>query len=67
MMLDNTSYDKIKLIYKLSQMIWFIDKHALIDANNSGDKNSMDALIGLRKDLEKHLERLHKSACTVLQ
>lgn len=67
MMLDNASYDKVKLVYKISRMIWFIDKHALIDANSAGDREYIDMLIGLRKDLEKHLEKLQKSVCIVSQ
>lgn len=67
MMLDNASYNKVKLVCEISQIIWFIDKHALLDAQNAGDKESMDQLIGLRKDLEKHLEKLQTSVCMISQ
>ena len=65
MMLDNSTYNKVKLIYKLSRMIWFIDKHGLLDANNSGDKECLDNLVALKKDLEKHLEKLQISVCII--
>ena len=67
MMLDNSTYDKVKLIYKLSRMIWFIDKHALVDSTNAGDKECMSNLVNLKKDLEKHLEKLQQSVCIISQ
>lgn len=67
MILDNSTYNKVKLVYKISQIIWFIDKHGLIDANSSGDKDCMDSLIDLRRDLERHLEKLQKSVCIISQ
>lgn len=67
MMLDNSTYNKVKIIYQLSKIIWFIDRHGLTDANNAGDKECMDALINLQKDLKKHLEKLQKSICIVSQ
>ncbi len=67
MMLDNSTYNKVKLIYKLSRIIWFIDKHGLLDSNNSGDKECLDNLVALKKDLEKHLEKLQKSVCIISQ
>lgn len=67
MMLDNSTYNKVKVTYKLSRLIWFIEKHALIDAQNAGDKECLDALITLQKDLTKHLEKLQKTVCTISQ
>ncbi len=67
MMLDNTSYNKIKLTQELSQMIWFIDKHGLMDAEKAGDSECVDILAGMRKDLEKHLEKLQKNMCIISQ
>lgn len=67
MMLDNSTYNKVKLIYQLSKMIWFIDKHSLLDANNAGDKECAESLVNLKKDLEKYLEKLQKSVCIISQ
>lgn len=67
MLLDNASYDKIKLVHEISRIIWFIDKHALVDANNAGDMQYADILIGLRKDLERHLQKLQTSVCIISQ
>lgn len=67
MMLDNSSYNKIKLMHEVSKIIWFIDKHAILDAQNAGDRQSIDQLIGLRKDLEKHLEKIRTTVCIVSQ
>lgn len=67
MILDNTSYNKIKLLYKLSELAWFIEKHALLDAQTAGDKENADALLALQRDLQKHIEKLHKAACIITQ
>lgn len=66
-MLDNFTYDKVKLIYQLSKIIWFIEKHSLIDANNTGDKESLELIASLKKDLEKYLEKIQKSVCIISQ
>ena len=67
MMLDNSTYNKVKLICEISQLVWFIDKHALVDANSAGDKEWMDTLIGLRKELEAYIEKCQKSVCMISQ
>jgi hypothetical protein len=67
MMLDNVSFDKIKLLYKLSDLLWFIEKHALLDAQNAGDKECVDALVGIQRDFQKHIEKLQKSMCIISQ
>lgn len=67
MMLDNSTYNKVKLVYEISKLVWFIDKHALIDANDAGDKEWMDTLIGLRKQLEIYIEKSQKSVCMISQ
>lgn len=67
MMLDNCSYNKIKLLYKLSELKWFIEKHALNDANEAGDKSGAELLLALDRDLDKHIEKLHKAACVITQ
>lgn len=67
MMLDNSSYNKIKLIHEISANIWFIEKHALPDAQSAGDKEAIDAFTALHKDLQKHLEKIQKAMCIVSQ
>lgn len=67
MMLDNATYNKIKLIYKFSDLLWFIEKHALIDAEKAGDAELLVVLKEIQKDLSKHLGKLHKGVCVVSQ
>lgn len=67
MMLDNVTYDKIKLLYKMSDLAWFIEKHALADAQNAGDKECADSLMGIQRDLQKHIEKLQRSMCIISQ
>lgn len=66
-MLDNCSYNKIKLLHELSCLLWFLEKHAIKDAENAGDRDCVELLTALQRDLNKHLEKLNKSVCTVLQ
>lgn len=67
MMLDNSSFNKVKLLYKLSDLVWFLEKHAIVDAHSAGDAAGAEMLLGLQRDLEKHIEKLHRSACTITQ
>ncbi len=67
MMLDNSTYNKIKMLSTLSKLCWFIDKHALKDAQEAGDKECVKALTAIRVDLEKHIESLQKSMCIITQ
>ena len=67
MMLDNSSYNKIKLLYKLSDLQWFIEKHAINDAQEAGDKACVEMLLAIQRDLQKHVEKLHKAACVITQ
>ena len=66
-MLDNVSYDKIKLLHELSCMIWFLEKHALKDAQAAGDTECYDLFVMLNKDLQKHIEKIRGSVCMVSQ
>lgn len=58
-MMENASYDKIKLLHQVSELIWFIEKHALKDAQDDADCLKM--LKDLHADLEKHLIALQES------
>ena len=57
-MLDNCSYDKIKLIGKLSCIAWFIENHAKADAQKDNDKECLQILEALQRDTEKYAELL---------
>ncbi len=67
MMLDNSTYNKVKMLSQLSELCWFIDKHALKDAESSGDQECVDAMKAIHSDLEKHIEKLQKSMCIITQ
>lgn len=54
-------------MHELSSSIWFIEKHALSDAQSAGDKECVESLRALQNDLQKHLEKLQKSMCIISQ
>lgn len=58
-MIDNKTYNAIKLYYKLTSLVWFLDKYAIKEAQ--GDADCVQKLTQLKTDLEKHLEALHQS------
>ena len=66
-MLDNSSYNKIKLLQTLCSLDWFIEKHALKDAQASGDIDFQDSLASLQQDLRRHVERVRGMVCTITQ
>ncbi len=67
MMLDNSSYNKVKMLYKLSELTWFIEKHAIVDAQNAGDTACAETMMALQRDLQKHIEKLQRSVCMITQ
>ena len=60
-MMENASYDKIKLLHQVSELIWFIEKHALKDAEQEGDTCCAEVLKQVHADLEKQLVALQKT------
>jgi hypothetical protein len=62
-MLDHSSYDKIKLLHELSSIVWFIEKHAKLDAKNSGDMECHDFFEQLAEDLEEYIHELQHMIC----
>jgi hypothetical protein len=60
-MLDHCTYDKVKLLHKLSSMLWFIEKHAKNDAKMANDAECAAILQKMSKDLEKYIDELHKT------
>lgn len=67
MMLDNSTYNKTKLLYKISDLLWFIEKHALADAQVAGDQQCIIMLEEIKKDCQKHVARLQSTMCIVSQ
>ena len=61
-MLSDCNYDKIKLVYKLSSLLWFIQKSAIKDAEAAKDAACVEALRNMEKDLKKHLDVLTAQA-----
>lgn len=59
-MMKNSSYNTIKLLHQLSEIIWFIEKHALDDAQNAGDALCVETLKALHANLEDQLSELQK-------
>ena len=57
-MLSNCNYDKTKLLYKLSKISGFIEKHAIKDAEHDDHPLCADEYRELKQDLEKHMEKL---------
>ena len=67
MILDNSSYNKIKLLHELSCLTWFLEKHAINDAKAAGDQEAYNNLLALQRDLQKHIETMQTSMCIVTQ
>ena len=57
-MFSDCTYDKIKLLHEMSSLVWFIEKHALPDAQKASDEECITILTSLHGDLKKHLEEL---------
>ncbi len=57
-MLSNCNYDKAKLLYKLSAIAAFIERHAVRDAEREGHPLCADEYKELKNDLERHMEKL---------
>jgi len=61
--LDNCCYNKVKLLAEISQMIWFIERHAEPDAQKANDEKCFIAVEELRNDLEKYVVKLSQLVC----
>ncbi len=59
--LNNCDYDKIKILHELSSILWFIKKHALVDAQQDDEYSRL--LNRLESDLEKHVAELKDMVC----
>lgn len=61
--IENCKYNKLKILYKLTALNWFIKKHATPDALAEHDNKSAAALDELSADLEKYIKKLHEITC----
>lgn len=59
-MLDDCTYNKVKLLHQFSEQLWFIQKHALKDASIACDDRCTNVLMDIERDLQKYIEQLHK-------
>jgi len=57
-MLCNCNYDKTKLLYKISVLANFLEKHAIRDAEKDSHPLCAEEYRELKQDLERHLEKL---------
>lgn len=57
-MMCNCNFDKTKLLYKLTKIASFIEKHAMKDAERDGHPLCADEYKELKQDLDRHLEKL---------
>ena len=60
-MLCNCNYNKTKVLYKLSALATFIDKHAVRDAEKDGHPLCGQEFIELKHDVEKHMEKIREA------
>jgi hypothetical protein len=67
MILDNNTYNKIKLLHEISCIIWFLEKHALQDAQATGDTQLLTQLQQLKYELTQQLEKLQQAVCVIMQ
>jgi len=58
-MLQSCNYDKTKLIHEISEIIRFIDLHAVKDSEETGHPLCGLVYSELREDLQKHLLKLN--------
>lgn len=56
--MNDCNYDKIKMIHHLSKIVTFIDRHAVTDAERENHPLCAEEYKELKKDLEKHIEKL---------
>lgn len=67
MKLNNSCYDKIKLLHKISCIVWFIEKHVQVDAKEEGDTEFLALAKQLHTDLLPYIDKLHMQCCKKLK
>jgi hypothetical protein len=58
--LDDVTYDKIKLLHKLSSLEWFIKKHAHPDAKTVGDESFKELLETMCSHINHYIQTLEE-------
>lgn len=56
--MENCSYNEIKLLHELSSLVWFLQKHAEVDAKNEGHTQCQAFMKELEEDLKKYVTLL---------
>lgn len=59
-MLSNSKYDKIKVLFELSRTLWFIKEHAIKESAREGHEHCLMFYKELEKDLEKNITQLQQ-------
>ena len=62
--LHDCCYDKAKLLHQLSCCAWFIEKHALDNAQKAENHELHTTLQRLHEDLIRHAHALHDIKCS---
>ena len=57
-MVCSCNYDKIKIFYKISKIIEFLEKHSSKDAEKDGHPLCNEMYKELKHDLQNHAEKL---------
>ena len=57
-MLCNCNYNKTKILYKISKIDEFIEKHAIKDAEKDGHPLCAEEWKEIKRDLDRHVEKL---------
>jgi hypothetical protein len=63
-MLDNCTYNRAKVMHELSKICWFIEKHALADAQKAGKNEDLEFLKKLSNDLSKYINTMDDCVCS---
>lgn len=62
-MKSNTEYNKIKIIYKLSKISHFINKHGIPEAQAIGDSKVIDIYSKASTEIDRIVEELNSVLC----
>ena len=60
-MLKDCTYDMVKILKDLSELRWFVQKHAKDGAKEEGHELYHAVCEDLEKDLDKHIEKLRQT------
>lgn len=57
-MLNDCNYNKVKLLTDMSKIVYYLKKHAQLDAKREGHELCCAVCEEIEKDLEKHILKL---------